>query len=423
MTVSIGLVADRLPSKQTPFLWGLLVLAMTTLAFAAGRTLPILVFARVLQGLSSAIVFCVGFAILFDAVGKERMGTVSGWTSFSISLGSLIGPVLGGFLYEYAGYFQVFLPAVGLIIVDIIMRFMYRPGKKQAVQPTTEIVRESTPNRSKPTTDQYGTDSQVAQRESSMANAESDPLLVDSPSDPLSPQTHRRFLGYPGSSILTLLSTPRFLASILGVLYLCSVPAGLDATLPVYLKDSFGLSASQTAPFFMLLGAPLILSPLSGVMVDRLGPKTPASLAFACLTLAMFGLPFVTPELAGWRPVLLVLLAFAGLGATFGFPPLTADVGHTVAAIEAARPGRLGPGGAYSQAYGLMNAASASGSVVGPLYAGMMKDKLGWCWTMTSFGLMAVGLFVLVISLTGGNPACSRRSIQVGDDQDEHSSA
>ena len=416
--VSIGLIADRLPSKQTPFLWGLVFLALTTLAFAVGRTLPVLVIARTLQGLSSAIVFGVGFAILYEVVGKERMGTVSGWTGLAVSLGTLVGPVAGGLLYEYAGYFQVFLPAFGLLIVDIMMRLMYLPSEKKKVQLAVETVSEVTWDASAPTQDQSKPDTPESEHAASTNVDESTPLLRE-PSSPCLPPSVRDIHSHSsGSSFCILLSSPRLLTTLLASLYLCSVPAGLDATLPVYLRDSFHLSSAETVPFFMVLCVPLLLSPVAGFMTDRLGPKVPAALSLAWLALGMLGMRLVTPEEPAWRPVLLTLLICAGLGSTLGFPPFTADVGHAVAAIEEARPGSLGPGGAYAQAYGLMNAASALGSMVGPLYAGFVKDRLGWGWTMTSLGLMAVGILVLVIAFTGQSWARGERDSSQCDMQD-----
>ena len=402
--VAIGFVAHRLPSKQTLFLWGLFVLALTTLGFAASRTLVTLVVARVLQGLSSAIVFGVGFAILYDVVGPERMGSVSGWTSFAISLGSLSGPVLGGVLYESFGYFHVFLPALALLVLDMVMRFMYRPGKSIAPSAQEEPRASgcaAPPSIAKP----LGTNLPQAPAEAPAARTENEPLLSRESGPPPSRPPDRDCQNGPESALRALLSTPRFVTAVLAALHLCGVPAGLDATLPVYLREAFGLSSAQTAPFFTLIGAPLLLAPLAGLASDRLGPRPPAALALALQAAALLGLRAVAPGLAAWRPTLLALLGAVGFGVTLGLPPLTADVGRVVAALEAARPERGSRGGAgtAAQAYGLFNAATALGSVVGPLFGGFVKDRLGWAWATSSLGWMAVGLFMLVVLFTGGD--------------------
>ena len=394
--MTIGLLADRLPSKQPIFLWGLVVLASTTLAFAVGRTLTILVIARGLQGLSSAIVFGVGYAILFDAVGEDSMGWASGWTSLALMGGCTCGPVIGGLLYEHAGYFQVFLPAIGLIIVDVLMRLLYIPSEK--------------PKRDSPM-DQVGKgmadeDEQQQLDLSPCLPTECDPLIRIIP-PPRDPAPARSF------ALPVLLRTPRYTTAVLAAHLLCIVPAALDATLPVYLKDVFGQSSAQTATFLLVQSAPLILGLLAGTAADRVGPKLPASLAFTFLAAGLVNLQFVAPGMdVAWRPLLMALLVLVGLGAALGFPPITADVARTVARFE--ERGQLGPGGGRAQAFGLMNAASAAGSMAGPLYAGFVKERYGWACTTTGLGVMAIGVLVMVVAFTGGSLTCVRR--RTGED-------
>ncbi|KAA8646644.1 uncharacterized protein ATNIH1004_005319 [Aspergillus tanneri] len=56
-----GWVGDRTKTKQLPFMLGLVVVGGATLLFSLTTSLPLILFARVLQGLSTAIVFTIGF--------------------------------------------------------------------------------------------------------------------------------------------------------------------------------------------------------------------------------------------------------------------------------------------------------------------------------------------------------------------------
>jgi MFS family permease len=52
---------------------------------------------------------------------------------------------------------------------------------------------------------------------------------------------------------------------------------------------------------------------------------------------------------------------------------------------EAERPGLFGSKGAYAQAYGLFNMAWAIGCLIGPIWAGFVRERAGWgtmTWTM-----------------------------------------
>jgi predicted MFS family arabinose efflux permease len=66
---------------------GLVALGSATVIFALSTKLWLLLVARALQGLSTAIVITVGFALVFDKVGPSQLGQAMGYTSMSLSLG------------------------------------------------------------------------------------------------------------------------------------------------------------------------------------------------------------------------------------------------------------------------------------------------------------------------------------------------
>jgi MFS family permease len=66
----------------------------------AGPSLPVLIAGRALQGLSAAIVWTVGLALLSDTTKRGKLGEVMGCIATSTSPGSLAGPLLGGILME-----------------------------------------------------------------------------------------------------------------------------------------------------------------------------------------------------------------------------------------------------------------------------------------------------------------------------------
>lgn len=101
---------------------GLILLAASTFMFALARSVTALFIARVVQGLSSAVSAVVGRALLLDKVGPERMGQAEGWNALAIYSGFFLGPIVGGILYHFAGWFWVFVPAFALFLVEIILR-------------------------------------------------------------------------------------------------------------------------------------------------------------------------------------------------------------------------------------------------------------------------------------------------------------
>ena len=77
-----GILADKLSStRQIPFLLGLLMLLLSTILLAVGRSIPVLAIARLLQGASGGTVWTVGLALLTETVGQNNLGKTIGTVS------------------------------------------------------------------------------------------------------------------------------------------------------------------------------------------------------------------------------------------------------------------------------------------------------------------------------------------------------
>ena len=258
--VFFGWLVDRVPSRRTPYVLGLVIAAASTILFAWGRSIAVLVTARLLQGFASAVVFTIGFALLFDKFGQEQIGMAMGYTNISLSLGILSAPVIGGTLYQHGGYIQVFIPALSLIAIDIVLRCLLIDEEEV---PATAIKSPTSAVESGLLID---VSSNNGRRGPLRQALETDPLLDDA----ILSQ------GVSRSPILTLLLSPRFLVSILSLCTLQSFANGFDAVLPIFALERLRYDAQHIAYLFLALSIPVLLSPLSGMISDRFGPKWPA---------------------------------------------------------------------------------------------------------------------------------------------------
>lgn len=93
-----GYFADRYRSRKPPFVLGLLALATSTSLFAAAISPAVLVVARALQGLSAAAVWVVGLTLIVDNVDEKRIGQAMGSTTLAMTMGGLVGPMIGGLM-------------------------------------------------------------------------------------------------------------------------------------------------------------------------------------------------------------------------------------------------------------------------------------------------------------------------------------
>lgn len=407
LSVFFGWLGDKISGRRTPFLLGVIVLGLSTLCFALGSTLPVLFIARVLEGLSTSIVCTLGYALLNDVVGTAGIGKATGYTDMALSLGILLGPVIGGFLYEYGGYFQVFLPAMGLLAVELILRLMIidpeEPSPFAAISPKPSKSRSSLTIADGHT---YGTTGTVPARNDLMDEyrpAEVDPgsasrLVTSTETQPLLPMIKPQA---PGNAFAILLSEPRFLVAIMGIFILLTIATGFDGVLAPYIRDTFDLNPIHAAGLFLAIALPMMLAPISGILTDRYGPKWPAFSGFLLAVPSLILLRLVTRGVTLPSVKLAVLLFCFGLALALSLPPLRVEAIMVVKAIEEERPGVFGQHGAYSQAYGLLNFASAAGSTIGPLYAGMVRVWLGWRSMSLSMGLLSAVMLVFVIAVTG----------------------
>jgi multidrug resistance protein len=129
LSVPMGSGSDRL-GRKVPMIGALLLLAISTVGFAYAQSLPMLFAARILQGAADAMTWIVGFAMIADLYSPEERGRAMGLAMAGSTAGIIIGPVLGGWLYEIGGIRLPFLAVAGLAAADMIVFAVVAPDTK-----------------------------------------------------------------------------------------------------------------------------------------------------------------------------------------------------------------------------------------------------------------------------------------------------
>jgi MFS transporter, DHA1 family, solute carrier family 18 (vesicular amine transporter), member 1/2 len=119
VSVPMGAYSDRI-GRRGPLVGGLVALSASTLLFAVAERLPALFAARLVQGAADAVTWVVGFALIADLYGPEERGRVMGLVMSGTTFGFLIGPALGGWLYERGGAQLPFLTLAVLAALGAI---------------------------------------------------------------------------------------------------------------------------------------------------------------------------------------------------------------------------------------------------------------------------------------------------------------
>jgi DHA1 family solute carrier family 18 vesicular amine transporter 1/2 len=102
VSIPMGAASDRI-GRKGPLVAGLVGLAAATLLFAFASSLPGLFAARLAQGAADAVAWVVGLALLADVYEPSERGWATGIVMSGSSFAFMIGPSLGGWLYEIGG--------------------------------------------------------------------------------------------------------------------------------------------------------------------------------------------------------------------------------------------------------------------------------------------------------------------------------
>ena len=123
-TALFGFIADKFSSRQLPLLVGLLPLTTATILLYIGSSIGLLIAGRILRGISCAMVWTVGIALLVESVGQDHLGQALGYVSMAMTIATSLGPLLGGLVYDRAGYESVYIMAFALIALDLVLRLI-----------------------------------------------------------------------------------------------------------------------------------------------------------------------------------------------------------------------------------------------------------------------------------------------------------
>ncbi|KAJ9632080.1 hypothetical protein H2203_000481 [Taxawa tesnikishii (nom. ined.)] len=397
-----GWFADRSTSRRMPLLLGLIALAASTVALTVGESIAALVVGRILQGISAAVVWVVGLALLVDTVGPQDIGMFMGYVGLAMSLAVLAAPLLGGIVFDKAGYYAVFAMAYGLLGMDIILRLALIEKKIAARwRPEEEVVQTE--------------DSQDMGREKTgPVESSPGPGKTEEEWTPTQEQQHQRAEGRKPKSlppVITLLSSRRLLAALWGCLIQASLLTSFDSTLPLFVRDNFGWNSLGAGLIFLPIVLPSFIGPVVGWFSDKYGPRWPAFAGFVLATPLLILLRLVTHDSMRQKVLLCALLALIGVTLTIVLTPLMAEIAYTVEAKAAKRPpGFYGKSGAYAQAYGLFNMAFAGGCLVGPLVAGLIQNAAGWGTMTIVLGCLAAFSAIPTLIWSGGSIFKSRKA-------------
>ena len=287
-------------------------------------------------------------------------------------------------MFARAGYFAVFGMTFGLLGLDLVLRAVLIERNV-----ADQMLREVEGGRRK---------------EPDGEEDEADPLLRGSSSgsdSDASESLRKRPLKVKPHPFPTLLflQTPRFLASLWGILVLAVMITVFDSVLPLYAHQTFDWGPLGAGLIFLTTCATSFFEPYFGHLSDKYGPRWLCVGSFVCNVPTYLLLRLIRYNTTGLKAFLAILLTLCGSCWSLGMTPLNAEFSQIVDEYEEVAPGIFGGKSALSQAFGLANVAFAIGSMVGPIWGGFMKETVGWGNMTSSIALLSAISVIPLVSL------------------------
>lgn len=382
------------PFGRVPWVSSLTYLAAATTMLCLAKNLPLLIIGRLLQGASGGCIWVVGLALLADTVPKATVGQAMGYPLMGYSIASLLAPLLGGVVYERAGYYAVFAMAFGMIGLDLVLRILLIEKKvakkwissEESIQ-TSPTIEALDAEKALATTDINGP---TLSTDVSTQQAQPKPELNLIPNKRLPP-------------VLILLKSRRMQATFWVSTVDAMIITCFDVTLPLYVKETFHWTSVGGGLIFLALLCPSFIQPLFGWLIDKHGPRWPSSIGLLICIPSFICLRFVTHDSMAQKVLLCALIFVIGLGACLTIGACMAEFTYICAEKEERQPGSMGRGGAYAQSYGFFNVSWALGCLVGSYWAGGIRNKAGWGTMGWTYALLCAVVVVPSVLYIGGN--------------------
>lgn len=345
--------------------------------------LAILAVGRFLQGAAAGCVWVVGLALLAESVGKEKAGQAMGYVALAYSIAALVAPLLGGIVYDRAGYYAVFAMAFGMIGLDIVMRLLLIEKKAASKWLPVEPPVSEPPISEKLPTMQAEINPESQQLDTSIAK-KVPPILI-------------------------LLKSRRMQATFFASLVAAMILTAFDVTLPLFVGDTFHWSSLGAGLIFLALLCPAFIQPIYGRLVDKHGPRWIAGAGLLICVAPFVCLRFVTQNSIQHKVLLCALLFVIGLGASLVLAATMTEFTIICTEKERKQPGSMGRGGAFAQSYALFNVSWALGSLIASYWAAGVKEVAGWGTMSWSFALLCGVITIPTCLFVGGSLIKQRR--------------
>jgi MFS family permease len=256
--------------KARMFRLGFAVFVLSSLACGLSTSLPMLVACRAFQGIGASMAFAVSYALMYEIFPPNERAKSMGYIGSIVAVAGLIGPAIGGYVVEWAGWQYVFFINIPVGIVMLVASWKY-------LNPT---------------------------------------------------ETKEDYTGKPLID-LSIFKNKAFTLSNIAMMLFFIAQFTVTILLPYYLELVMKLTPSQVGTFFMIVPCVTFLgAPYSGHLYDKYGWKHQSTLGAVLLSTGLVTMAVAT---RGWSyPLMCVAYAIIGIGSALFQSPNSTDIMNAI---------------------------------------------------------------------------------------------
>ena len=315
LLVPMGRLSDIIGSKKV-LVTGLLIYAIGGLISTWSPSLNYLIFARFIQGIGGGMIQGTSFIIAVSAFNENQKGKAIGLNLIFVSLGNLVGPLVGGLMAGFIDWRSLFILFSGLAFISGILSVILLSKSSSKIKIASDF-------------DWVGSG-----------------LFISGFAFLLSGITFASKIGLSSLTTITLLviaiiliilftiksiqakhpvlnihlfKIPVFSLSVISTSIAFLAMASVPFLLPFYLKYVLLFSTQRIGTVLVPGGIFMgIISPISGRLSDKFGPRWFVAGGLLCASIGLFILSTLNNASNEWIAYIGVIPVMSGVGGFYG---------------------------------------------------------------------------------------------------------
>ncbi|MFQ5850598.1 MAG: DHA2 family efflux MFS transporter permease subunit [Candidatus Binatia bacterium] len=305
---SVGWIGDRIGDRNL-FILSMVIFTGGSFLCSISWDADSLIFFRIIQAVGAGPLIGVAMSIMFEAFPPHERGLAMGLFMTGWSVGPFFGPLLGGYLVEHVNWRAIFYINIPFGLLSILAAYLILPQRKsrEGTNPFDLLGFVSLTGGvvtlllalSRGQEEGWGSQLIVGLLSVSAVLLALFVVAELKSKNPYIEIRHFQSFNFGLSNLIIFFRVFGF--------------RGANFLISLFLQRGLNYSPLQ-AGIFLLPGAIItgVVSPLAGILSDRLGPRLPLLLGLVILIFALYGLSTITlwTSMAG----IFLLIAFKSVG-------------------------------------------------------------------------------------------------------------